>query len=67
MFSRIGLIAFGRIFGAASLGLFSWPLSERGATSAPTRRAVQKLMTVIGILSALVRGLLIADSKANFD
>jgi hypothetical protein len=32
MFTGIGLIAFGCIFGAASLGLFSWPLSERGAT-----------------------------------
>ncbi len=51
IFTGIGLIAFGCIFGAAS--------SEERRSDL-TRRAVQKLMTVIGILSALVMGLLIA-------
>ena len=67
MFTGIGLIAFGCIFGAASFGLFLGHCLGEERRSDPTRRAVQKLMTVIGILSALVMGLLIADSKANFD
>jgi hypothetical protein len=67
MFTGIGLIAFGCIFGAASLGLFLGHCLGAERRSDPTRKAVQKLMTVIGILSALVMGLLIADSKANFD
>jgi predicted LPLAT superfamily acyltransferase len=67
MFTGIGLIAFGCIFGAASFGLFLGHCLSDERRSDPTRKAVQKLMTVIGILSALVMGLLIADSKANFE
>jgi hypothetical protein len=45
MFTGIGLIAFGCIFGAASFGLFL----GHCLTDEATRKAVQKLMTVIGI------------------
>jgi hypothetical protein len=67
MFTGIGLIAFYFTFGAALAGLFlGSKLPESNRTEA-TQKAVQNAMNVVGVLSALVLGLLIADRKSSFD
>ncbi len=67
MFTGIGLIAFCFIFGSALIGLFLSSRLRYESRTEATQKAVQNLMTVIGILSALVLGLLIAGTKTNFD
>ena len=67
MFNGIGLLAFCVIFGVAMIGLFfGGKLPENHKTEA-TQKTVQNVMTVVGILSALVLGLLIAGTKTNYD
>jgi Protein of unknown function (DUF4239) len=67
MFTGIGLMAFCCTFGAALVGLLlSGVLPDSNRTKA-TKKAVQNTMSVLGILSALVLGLLVADTKASFD
>jgi Protein of unknown function (DUF4239) len=67
MFSGIGLIAFCAIFGAALVGFLLGRKLPQDSRSEATQRTVQNVMNVVGILSALVLGLLIASGKANFD
>jgi hypothetical protein len=68
MFTGIGLIAFCSIACAASLGFFiGRKLLPGDSHSEQTQRTVQSVMTNVGILSALVLGLLVASAKTNFD
>lgn len=67
MFTGVGLVAFCCIFGSALAGLFIGARLRYDFRTQATKDAVQNLMTVIGILSALVLGLLIAGTKTNFD
>jgi hypothetical protein len=67
MFTGLGLVAFVCITGASILGfLLQGRLPEHNRTDA-TQKTVLSVMNVVGILSALVLGLLIAGTKANFD
>jgi hypothetical protein len=67
MFTGIGLISFCCIFGAGLIGLLlSGLLPDRLRTDG-TQKVVQSIMNVVAILSALVLGLLVAGTKANFD
>jgi len=67
VFSGIGLIAFCCTFGAAQIGLFlGRRLPESNRTKA-TQKTVLNVMNLVSVLSALVLGLMIADTKANFD
>jgi hypothetical protein len=67
MFTGMGLLAFCFLFGAALIGLFvGRRLPETNRTEA-TQRTVQGTISVLGILSALVLGLLIAATKTNYD
>ncbi|SEC37545.1 Protein of unknown function [Rhizobiales bacterium GAS191] len=67
MFTGIGLIAFCCIFGAALVGFLLGVLLPEHHLSDATQRVVQTTMNVVGILAALVLGLLIAGTKTNFD
>jgi hypothetical protein len=68
MFTGIGLIAFCCIACAAALGFFvGRRLLPDDARSEQTQKFVQLAMTNVGILSALVLGLLVASAKTNFD
>jgi Kef-type K+ transport system membrane component KefB len=67
MFSGIGLIAFCCICGAALAGFFIGRRLSQDNRSEGTQRVVQLVMNVVGILTALVLGLLIASTKTNFD
>jgi hypothetical protein len=67
MFVGLGLLSFFCICSAAIVGfLLQGRLgeSERGEAS---QRTVLNVMNVVGVLSALVLGLLIAGAKTNFD
>jgi hypothetical protein len=67
MFTGLGLVAFLCIVGGLAIGFFlQTRLPEDNRTDA-TQRAVGGVMNVVGILSALVLGLLIAGAKTNFD
>ena len=67
MLSGIGLIAFCCMFGAVLIGFLIGRLLPEAHRADPTLRSVQTTMNVVGILSALVLGLLIAGTKSNFD
>lgn len=67
MFSGIGLIAFLCTFGAALLGLFLGRRLPDSHRTEATQKTVQNTMNIVGVLSALVLGLLIASTKASFD
>jgi Protein of unknown function (DUF4239) len=67
MFTGIGLIAFCCIFGAGMAGLLLNRILPDDCKTENTQKTVLNIMTVVGILSALVLGLLIAATKANFD
>jgi hypothetical protein len=68
MFTGIGLIAFCSIACAASLGFYIGRNFLPGDShSEQTQKTVQSVMTNVGILSALVLGLLVASAKTNFD
>jgi hypothetical protein len=60
MFTGIGLIAFGCIFGAASFGLFLGHCLGDERRSDLTRRALQKLM-IFAPLNARVAAMLISS------
>ena len=67
MFTGLGLVAFLCIAGGLAIGfLLQSRLPEDNRTDA-TQRTVGGVMSVVGILSALVLGLLIAGAKTNFD
>jgi hypothetical protein len=67
MFTGIGLIAFCCVFGAGMAGLLLRKMLPENQRTDDTQKAVQRTMTVVGILAALVLGLLIASSKTSFD
>jgi hypothetical protein len=67
MFSGIGLIAFSCICCAALAGFLIGRRLSEDNRSEGTQRVVQLVMNVVGILTALVLGLLIASTKTNFD
>jgi hypothetical protein len=67
MFSGIGLIAFCCICCAALAGFFIGRRLSEDNRSEGTQKVVQLVMNVVGILTALVLGLLIASTKTNFD
>jgi hypothetical protein len=68
MLTGIGLIAFCSIGCAASLGFFiRRKFLPDDNHSEQTQKSVQAVMTNVGILSALVLGLLVASAKTNFD
>jgi hypothetical protein len=67
MFTGIGLVAFFAIAGAAAIGFLLGRKLPQDDRSESTQRTVQNVMNVVGILSALVLGLLVAGAKANFD
>jgi hypothetical protein len=68
MFTGTGLIALFCIACAAALGFFiGRRLLPDDGRSEHTQRTVQLVMTNVGILSALVLGLLVASAKTNFD
>jgi Protein of unknown function (DUF4239) len=67
MFTGIGLIAFCCIFGSALVGFAVAPRLPEDCRTDATQKVVQSAMNVVGLLSALVLGLLIAGTKANFD
>jgi hypothetical protein len=67
MFTGMGLVAFCFIFGISLVGLFlGGRLPEHNRTDA-TQRTVQNVINILGVLSALVLGLLIAGTKTNYD
>jgi hypothetical protein len=67
MFTGIGLVAFIFIFGFGAAGLFLGKLLPKDHHSDATQKTVQMAMSTVGILAALVLGLLIASAKNNLD
>jgi hypothetical protein len=67
MFTGIGLIAFCCVFGSALVGFAAARKLPEDCRTDGTQKVVQNVMNVVGILSALVLGLLIASTKGNFD
>jgi hypothetical protein len=67
MFTGIGLIAFCCIFGSALVGFAIVRKLPEDCRTDGTQKIVQNVMSVVGVLSALVLGLLIASTKSNFD
>jgi hypothetical protein len=67
MFTGLGLVAFFCIMAASALGFaIGRKLPETNRTEA-TEKAILNVMSVVGILTALVLGLLIASTKTDFD
>lgn len=67
MFTGIGLIAFCCIFGSGVAGLFLGRVLPKDHHSDTTQKTVQMIMSTVGLLAALVLGLLIASAKSNLD
>lgn len=67
MFTGIGLAAFSCIFGASVAGLFLGRLLPADHFEKPTQKTVQSVMSVVGLLAALVLGLMVASAKNNLD
>ncbi|MBX9711509.1 MAG: hypothetical protein K2X60_10790 [Xanthobacteraceae bacterium] len=67
MYTGIGLVAFSFIFGSGIAGLFLGKILPKDHHSDATQRTVQMAMSTVGILAALVLGLLIASAKGNLD
>jgi hypothetical protein len=67
MVSGIGLVSFFCIACAAALGFVVGPRLSGEERSEATQKVVQIVMNNVGILTALVLGLLIASAKTNFD
>ncbi|RTL53819.1 MAG: DUF4239 domain-containing protein [Bradyrhizobiaceae bacterium] len=67
MFTGIGLVAFCCIFGASVAGLFLGRLLPRDHHERPTQKTVQAVMSIVGLLAALVLGLMVASAKSNLD
>jgi ABC-type amino acid transport system permease subunit len=64
--SSVGLIAFVAIFGGALLGILAGRALPRHHLGDETRTAVSVLAAVVGTLSALVLGLMIATASSSF-
>ncbi len=67
MFTGIGFIAFCFIFGGGVAGLLLGKILPESYRTEPTHKAVQLTMGSVGLLAALVLGLLVASAKNNFD
>lgn len=67
MFTGLGLAAFCCIFGASVAGLFLGRLVHPGDHEKPTRKTVEMVMGIVGLLAALVLGLMVASAKTNLD
>ena len=67
MFTGIGLLAFCCIFGSGVAGLFLGKILPKDHHSDATQKAVQMAMNTVGLVAALVLGLLIASAKSNLD
>ena len=67
MFTGAGLIAFLGIFGAGAAGLLFSGLLPADHRLEATPKAVHMIMSVVGLLAALVLGLLVASAKSGFD
>lgn len=67
MFTGIGAIAFFCICAATAAGFLIGRWLPENDRSEGTQKIVQTVMSVVGLLSALVLSLLIASTKANFD
>src|SRR5580704_5983524 len=67
MFTGLGLVAFFCIVVGAAIGFVLQSRLPEDSRTEATQRTVGGVMNVVGILSALVLGLLIAGAKANFD
>lgn len=67
MFTGVGLIAFICIFGAALLGFALRRFLPDDHLSDQTGKTVHNVMGVVALLAALVLGLLVANTKSNFD
>lgn len=67
MFTGIGLIAFVCIFGAGLLGFLLSRLLPASHRAEETQRAVHMILSIVGLLAALVLGLLVASTKTSFD
>lgn len=67
MFTGTGLVAFGCIFGSGIAGLLAGRLLPDAHRDEPTHKAVHTIMSVVGLLAALVLGLLVASVKSSFD
>jgi len=63
----IGVLAFFVIFGAALLGMFLRRRLPEHHLSSDSRDAIKLATAIIGTLSALALGLLIASAKRSFD
>jgi hypothetical protein len=63
----ISLIVFGCLFGGALVGLFLHTVLPEHHLSPDTRQVVNLGMGVIGTMSALVLGLLVASAKGTYD
>lgn len=67
MFTGAGFIAFVCIFGASLAGLLlSWTLPNR-YLSERTSKTVHLAMSAVGLMAALVVGLLVANAKTDLD
>jgi len=67
MFNGLGLVAFVCLVGASAIGFAVGRRLPEASRTEATEGAVQNIMNVVGILSALVLGLLIASTKGDFD
>ncbi len=67
MFTGLGLLAFCCIFGSGIGGLFLGKVLPKDHHAEATQKTVQMAMNTVGLLAALVLGLLIASAKSNLD
>jgi hypothetical protein len=63
----VGLIAFGCVFGGVLLGIALRKVLPGDHLSADSKELVRSGMGLIGTMSALVLGLLVASAKATYD
>lgn len=67
MFTGSGLVAFCCIFAPGLAGLALGRILPQDQASEATHKAVQLTMSVVGLLAALVLGLLVASAKSSLD
>lgn len=67
MFTGTGFIAFVCIFGASLAGLLLSRKLPKRYLSEPTSKTVHLAMSAVGLMAALVVGLLIANAKTDLD
>jgi len=63
----ISLIVFACVFGAALLGIFLRAVLPERHLSADSKHVVNLGMGLVGTMSALVLGLLMASAKSSYD